>query len=64
MGLCCDSEYFNEFVPMTQQESNQPIHTTTVYEKKYVNRISFNQCKSFKHIDDIKDFYKIEKKLG
>ena len=49
---------------MTQQESNQPIHTTTVHKKNYVHRISFNQYKSFKHIDDIKDFYKLQKKLG
>lgn len=57
MGLCCEKQY-DEFVPLTDEQSHSQL------VRKQTNMMSFESMKHIKHIDKIKDHYKMGKKLG
>jgi hypothetical protein len=57
MGLCCEQQY-DEFVPLTDEQAHSQL------SKKQTNKMSFQDVKHIKHIDKIKDHYKMGKKLG
>ena len=57
MGLCCEKEY-DQFVPLTDEES--------CAQQRIIKQssISLQHAKHIKHIDKIKDHYKMGKVLG